>query len=116
MAGVDAEGPERGSIAIRNVSVRFRGRAGEVTEGEELSAEISGGEFVAVLGPSGCGKSTLLNAIAGFITPDAGEVLVDGVRIEKPGADRAVVFQQPALFPWKTVYENIALGPRMLGL
>lgn len=107
---------ERGSIAIRDVSVRFRGRAGEVTAVEGLSAEIAGGQFVAILGPSGCGKSTLLNAIAGFITPDSGEILVDGVRIERPGADRGVVFQQPALFPWKTVYQNIALGPRMLGL
>jgi NitT/TauT family transport system ATP-binding protein len=96
--------------------VRFGGRAGEVTAVAGLSAEMTGGQFVAVLGPSGCGKSTLLNAIAGFITPDSGEILVDGVRIERPGADRGVVFQQPALFPWKTVYENIALGPRMLGL
>lgn len=83
---------------------------------EELSTEIPGGQFVAILGPSGCGKSTLLNAIAGFIAPDSGNVLVDGSRIERPGADRGVVFQQPALFPWKTVYENIALGPRMSGL
>jgi NitT/TauT family transport system ATP-binding protein len=105
-----------GSIAIRGVSVRFRGRAGDITAVDGLSADIAGGQFVAILGPSGCGKSTLLNAIAGFLAPDAGEVRVDDVRIEKPGADRGVVFQQPALFPWKTVYENIALGPRMLGL
>jgi NitT/TauT family transport system ATP-binding protein len=113
---MDEAHPERGSIAIRNLSVRFTGRAGDITAVERLSANIDGGQFVAVLGPSGCGKSTLLNAIAGFITPDAGEVRVDGVKVERPGADRGVVFQQPALFPWKTVYENIALGPRMMGL
>lgn len=116
VAATEGSSSQRGSVAIRGVTVRFKGRAGDVTAVEELSAEIPGGQFVAILGPSGCGKSTLLNTIAGFIAPDSGSVLVDGSRIERPGADRGVVFQQPALFPWKTVYENIALGPRMSGL
>ncbi len=116
VAVTEGNSTQRGSVAIRSVTVQFKGRAGDVTAVEELSAEIPGGQFVAILGPSGCGKSTLLNTIAGFIAPDSGSVLVDGSRIERPGADRGVVFQQPALFPWKTVYENIALGPRMSGL
>jgi len=106
----------RGSIAIRDVTVRFSGRAGSITAVDRFSVDIGSGQLVAILGPSGCGKSTLLNAIAGFIIPQPGEVRVDGVTIRGPGADRGVVFQQPALFPWKNVYENIALGPRMAGL
>jgi NitT/TauT family transport system ATP-binding protein len=76
---------------------------------------VEPGEFVCVLGPSGCGKSTVLNVIAGFITPNGGRVSIDGLEVRKPGADRGVVFQQPTLFPWKTVLENIAYGLRVGG-
>jgi NitT/TauT family transport system ATP-binding protein len=83
---------------------------------EQLSVSVPTGQFIAVLGPSGCGKSTLLNVVAGFIAPTQGEALLEGHLITKPGAERGVVFQQPTLFPWKTVRQNIALGPRMAGL
>jgi sulfonate transport system ATP-binding protein len=106
----------RGHIELRKLLVEFSGRRQSVRAIEEVSLTIPSGEFVAVLGPSGCGKSTLLNVIAGFIAPTAGEALLDGHAIRKPGAERGVVFQQPTLFPWKTVRENIALGPRMSGL
>jgi NitT/TauT family transport system ATP-binding protein len=102
----------RGSVSIEGLSVRFGERA--ALAGVELDIEPS--EFVCLLGPSGCGKSTILNAIAGFLAPTEGRILVDGVEVRGPGADRGMVFQQYSLFPWKTVLENVAFGPRMQGL
>ncbi len=83
---------------------------------EECSLEIPAGDFIAVVGPSGCGKSTLLNILAGFDNLTSGQVMMDGEplsivgRPPTPGPDRVVVFQNGALFPWKTVLENVAYG------
>jgi NitT/TauT family transport system ATP-binding protein len=74
------------------------------------------GEILGVLGPSGCGKTTLLNIIAGFLPAEAGQVEVSGRTINGPGPDRAVVFQEDALFPWLTAAENIAVGLKNLRL
>src|SRR5207237_8077436 len=87
-----------------------RGRRVEALRASEVAVEVN--EFAALLGPSGCGKSTLLNMVAGFDRPTRGEVLVNGVRVERPDPSRAVVFQEPALFPWYTVLDNITFGPK----
>jgi NitT/TauT family transport system ATP-binding protein len=83
---------------------------------EKINLDVKDGEFVALLGPSGCGKSTLLNVIAGFERQTAGSLLVHGREIEKPGPARGVVFQEAALFPWLTVWENVIFGPQTQGI
>jgi NitT/TauT family transport system ATP-binding protein len=82
----------------------------------QVELDVKPGEFVALLGPSGCGKSTLLNLIAGFEKASAGSLTVDGADIDRPGPDRGVVFQEAALFPWLTVWENVVFGPKTQGL
>src|SRR5947209_9986469 len=81
-----------------------------------VTLQAAQGEFISLLGHSGCGKSTLLNLIAGYIRPDRGQILIDGMRVDGPGAERGVVFQEYALFPWYTVRENIAFGTRVRGI
>jgi NitT/TauT family transport system ATP-binding protein len=83
---------------------------------EGLSLDIVKNEFLCVVGPSGCGKSTLISAIAGFLAPRAGTLLLDGKPITRPGADRGVVFQEYALLPWRNVSENVALGLKLRGV
>ncbi|MBL8994365.1 MAG: ABC transporter ATP-binding protein [Spirochaetia bacterium] len=76
----------------------------------DINLEIARGEFVSIIGHSGCGKSTLLNLVAGLSKPTAGEVVVDGMQVEKPGLDRAVVFQSHSLLPWLSVEENVQIA------
>ncbi len=100
------------AISVRDVWVDFPGRAGgEPTRVlQDVSFEISRGEFVCVVGPSGCGKSTLLNVIGGFLRPTRGEVRVQGEPVRGPDPRRIFVFQESAVFPWLTVAENVAFG------
>ncbi len=83
---------------------------------DHIDLEVPPGEFVALLGPSGCGKSTLLNLVAGFEMPSSGGLHVNQQAVHAPGPDRGVVFQEAALFPWLTVWENVIFGPQMQGL
>jgi NitT/TauT family transport system ATP-binding protein len=104
-----------GRIDIQGVSIVFGSGEDENVAVTETSLVINPGEFVCILGPSGCGKSTLLNSVAGYVTPSSGQVLIDDEKITNPGPDRGMVFQQYSLFPWKTVLENIAFGPKLAG-
>lgn len=103
-------------LEIKNLYKGF-----EVVDGQmkyvlkNLNLSIQTGEFICILGKSGCGKSTLLNLLAGYLKSDIGEIRVDGDLVEGPDADRGVVFQHHALFPWFTVEENIGFGPKIKG-
>ena len=101
------------SVTIEHVTKTYPG--GGAPAVSDVSIDIADGEFIVLVGPSGCGKSTLLNAIAGYVDPTEGAVTVDGTPVDGPGPDRGMVFQQYSLLPWKTVYENVAFGPKMAG-
>jgi NitT/TauT family transport system ATP-binding protein len=77
---------------------------------ESVSFDVGAGEFVSIVGPSGCGKSTLLNIVDGLLPATAGDVLLDGCPVNQPGRDRAMVFQDAALLPWRTVLGNVVYG------
>ncbi len=104
-------------IAVDRVSKSFsQNRRKPFLALENLDLEVEKGTFVSLVGPSGCGKSTLLNLMAGFDRPDSGSVLIDGQEVGGPGPDRVVVFQEPALFPWLTLVDNVAFGLKQRGV
>ena len=100
-------------VQIKAVEKIYEGRNGKTVALNGVNMDIYDNEFICVVGPSGCGKSTLLNIIAGLHEATAGEVLVDGVKVEGTGVDRGVVFQQYALFPWLTVKKNVEFGLKL---
>ncbi len=111
-----------GAITVRSVEKIYDPEGVHVVALQNCSLDIEAGEFVAIVGPSGCGKSTLLNIIAGFDNLTAGEIHLDLEPLASlqtrplPGPDRVVVFQHGALFPWKTVLENVTYGPVVQGV
>lgn len=115
-AGTAAWTPDLNYISITNLSKTFEGNKLSVSALQDINLSLSRGEFVCLLGPSGCGKSTLLNAIAGFIQPSSGEIIVNGQPVREPGPERGVVFQEYAIFPWMTVARNIAFGMEIKGI
>jgi len=96
-------------LEIENLTVRYTSGKG-ILALDRVDMVVDRGSFVCIIGPSGCGKTTLLQVIGGFVQPTTGEVRVDGRKITKAGRDRGVVFQQPALYPWMSVYRNAEFG------
>jgi len=96
-------------LRIRNVSVQY----GKLLVVKNLDISIKDGEFISLVGSSGCGKSTIINAIAGFIKPIKGNIFLDNIQINQPTQKIGIIFQNFELFPWKTVFENIAFGLRL---
>jgi len=102
-------------LDIRDLYTSFSGTQGDLDALEGCSLQLTRGEFVCLIGPSGCGKSTLLRIVAGLLTPTAGEVWLEGAALSAPGRRVGLVFQQPTLLPWRTVYGNIALPLELAG-
>ncbi len=106
------------TVTCEDVSMVYRpsGRGQAIQALDHITLTVREHEFVAIVGPSGCGKSTLLKLISGFERPTAGKISVNGEVVTGPGADRAMVFQHPALYPWLTVAENVAFGLKLKGV
>jgi NitT/TauT family transport system ATP-binding protein len=103
-------------LVIENISKTFAdGHGGFHSVLTNINMALQDGEFVSLVGPSGCGKSTLLEIVAGLQKPTAGKVLLDGAEPTAPGPDRAVVFQSYALFPWKSVLDNVSFALELAG-
>ncbi len=105
-----------GRVECRNVTKTFGEEWSRQVVVQEASFVVEEGKLNVLIGPSGCGKSTLINLIAGYEAPTAGEILIDDQRVEAPGRDRLVVFQETALFPWMTSLENVMFGPEVQGM
>jgi NitT/TauT family transport system ATP-binding protein len=109
-------GPAVPKLAVRDLVVARRSASGDlVTATDRVTFEVTTGEFVCLLGPSGCGKTSILNVLAGLDRQTEGQALLDGQPIRGPGPDRAVLFQEPALFPWLSVRANVELALKLIG-
>ncbi len=103
-------------LTIRNLSKLYMANGKELEALKDINLEISENEFICFVGPSGCGKTTLLRIIAGLEEPSAGGVFLNSEQIKGPGPERGMVFQEYSLFPWRTVIENVAFGPELMGM
>jgi NitT/TauT family transport system ATP-binding protein len=107
---------ETARVSLRNVRKSFLHSSGDRVEAlDTISLDVAPGEFLCLIGPSGCGKTTLLNLVAGLERADAGQVLMNGEPVREPGPDRAVLFQDPALFPWMSVLANVEYALKLIG-
>ena len=104
-----------GTLEARNVSMVFTRREWRIDALRDVSFSIDKGQFVSIVGASGCGKTTLLRIVDGLTRPTRGEIIIDGRPITRPGPDRGFVFQQDALFPWRTVLDNVIFGLEVQG-
>ncbi|MCK1288553.1 ABC transporter ATP-binding protein [Bradyrhizobium sp. 44] len=116
LAEIDAHSAAGAALDIEQVSHAFDIDGAELPVLSDVSISVEPGEFVALLGPSGCGKSTLLRLVAGLDKPRSGTLREDEARITRPHPSRVVVFQDPTLFPWRTVWDNVALGLEAQGI
>ncbi len=101
------------SLSATNISKKYSSKHKQSYILNNISISFKKGEFVCLLGPSGCGKSTLLNIIAGLLKPSSGEITLNGKKVTEVGVDRAVMFQECALFPWLTVIDNVEFGMKI---
>lgn len=106
-------GTPEAQLVLSGVSHEYEADKERIRALDTTDLEIAEGEFVSLAGPSGCGKSTLLKLLAGFIFPTSGSITLDGKQIIEPGWERGVVFQEPNLYPWLSVRDNVTFGPRM---
>ena len=106
-------------LVIDRVSMAFRlpgGAGSDLLALDDISLRLPPSHIVSIVGPSGCGKTTVLRLVAGFMRPTGGRVILGGSEIAAPGPDRGVVFQQPTLFPWLNVMDNVTIAPRLRGV
>jgi NitT/TauT family transport system ATP-binding protein len=105
-------------LVARDVTLEYRKpRSGEsLLALDRINLSVSDGEFVSIVGPSGCGKTTFLSVVDGLLPATSGEIFVDGGLVDRPGPDRAVVFQDPSLLPWRTVLMNVCYGLECIGV
>jgi NitT/TauT family transport system ATP-binding protein len=109
--------PAEPKLSFRGVGKSYLQRSGAVIDAiDDVRLDVGDGEFVCIVGPSGCGKSTLLNLVAGLERPDRGDVMVDGHAVREPGPDRAMLFQEPSLFPWMSVVRNVEFALELGGM
>jgi NitT/TauT family transport system ATP-binding protein len=117
VATLKGRGTPPSKLALRDlVKTRTSTTGTELTVVDHVTFDVHQGEFVCLLGPSGCGKTTILNILAGLDAPTSGEALLDGRPIPGPGPDRAVLFQEPALFPWLSVVANVEFALKHVGV
>jgi NitT/TauT family transport system ATP-binding protein len=102
-------------LELRNVSMVYSQRGKPFAAVRDVSLQVEAGQFISIVGASGCGKTTLLRIVDGLITPTRGQVWVDGQAVNRPGPDRGFVFQQDALFPWRTLLDNVIFGLEIQG-
>src|ERR1700738_4200522 len=100
----------RTKIEVKGIRKGFASNGGELRVVEDVSLAVGDGEFVAIVGPSGCGKTTLMNMVAGFVQPDSGSILIDGVPRTEPQPTGILISQQGSIFPWLTVQQNLMFG------
>ena len=105
-----------GILLVRNLSKIFETEKRKIAALEDINREVKRGEFLALVGPSGCGKSTLLRLIAGLDLPSRGEIIFNGKKVSAPGAERGMIFQEYALFPWRATRKNIEFGLEIKGM
>jgi NitT/TauT family transport system ATP-binding protein len=104
-------------VGLTDICLSYRTQNGErLLALDHINLQVKAGEFLCIVGPSGCGKSTLLHLIAGLHQQTSGQVLIDGKRVQGPGTDRILIFQELGLFPWLTVGQNVEFGMKMKGI
>ncbi len=108
----DSMGINHDGLVLKDVTKVFDG----FTAVDKVSFTASEGEFICIVGPSGCGKTTVLRLVAGLVTPSSGSLSINGTPISGPGSDRGMIFQEYALFPWRTVRDNVAFGLEIKGV